>query len=400
MTPKVPRVPDPPVPVFSNQDETCFAEYFLENGFVVVDGVLNDEEVEATVDELWTSSSLLGGREGLRREEPSTWDGESWPAGCRNFLDPLEPCSEVTSWRNRVNPKVHRVFEVLWQQLPSSEEAAEGHLVASVDRFGLMRPTQFPGDEGLRERPEWRTSRNWLHWDQNPWATPGFHAVQGLVALTEGTATSGGFVTVPGLTHQFHKWCQDHPDGSIPGRTKKTIPFSVPLDDEMQDRRVKVLVPRGGLIVWDSRMPHESFPNEDENWRIVQYITFRRMTHEELSCRAGAWRAGLRSGLIPASFGRRFSFQEQRWLGMAVSDEEDPLLEEALAQGENLHPQALEAAKWLRRAYRLKQTAMEPSELKEASALFKAAFEVNPELKEPLRLVAAAEELYLPFWIL
>lgn len=65
--------------------------------------------MEATLDEVWSSESLLKGH-GLEREAPESW--EAWPGGCRNFLDSLEPCLEVQTWRNRVDRKVNRVFEV------------------------------------------------------------------------------------------------------------------------------------------------------------------------------------------------------------------------------------------------------------------------------------------------
>lgn len=327
-------------------------------------------------------------------------------------MDPLDPCSEVESWWNRVNPAVARVFHSLWRQLRfdgESEESPEGRLVVSVDRFGVMRPTKVkmngkegsPADGGgLTERPDWRTSRNWLHWDQNPWTSPGFFAVQGLLCLSDGVPTSGGWVTVPGFHKEFSHWAQEHPEGSVPRLNKKTVPFPVPLGDEMQDRRVKVVVPRGGLLVWDSRMPHENFPNEDEHWRLTQYVTFKRLPTEALGRRAAAWHAGIRTGLIPASFARRFSAEEQASLGMAPLEEHAQALLRALEEGEALPDESLEAAGKLRRAYRLKQVAMDPRELQEATQLFREAFAVNPRLKEPLQCVAAAEDSYLPFWIL
>lgn len=54
----------------------------------------------------------------------------------------------------------------------------------------------------------------------------------------------------------------------------------------------------------------------------------------------------------------------------------------------------------MRRAYRLKQTAELPEQLKEAMALFREAFKVTPALQEVLQWVAKAESSYLPFWIL
>lgn len=411
MAPRPPAEPDPCTPVFSTADEDGYERHFHEQGFVVVGGVLDGERVEATVRELWEHPSLLGGHPGLKREDPSTWGSDTWPAGSRNFLDPLNPCSEIESWSNRVHPAVCRVFDVLWRGLRTHSEVHDvkgGQLVVSVDRFGVMRPTRIrvsvqqedgTSEEVAAERPEWRTSRNWLHWDQNPWSTPGFDAMQGLLALSEGTATSGGFVTVPGFHKDFARWGKEHPEGSVLRATASTVPFAVPPEDELQDRRVKVLVPRGGLLVWDSRLPHENFPNGDEAWRVVQYVTCKRLSVEALGRRAGAWRAVIRTGLVAASFVYRFSAVEQARLGMAAMGEHVRPLLEALQECEELPPEALEAAATLRRAWRLQQTAATPAELQEVSQLFRKAFSVNPRLAEPLQCVGAAEASYLPFWI-
>lgn len=410
MAPRPPVAPEPgPLSyVFPLEDEDDYAEHFRDKGFVVVAGVLSPEQIDSTVDEIWQSRSLLGGYPHIRRDAPETWGGDEWPAGCRNFLDPLDPCSENESWRNRTCPAVGKVFEVLWRSLRrDGEEDPDGELVVSVDRFGVMRPARVPapameGEENgaFLERPEWRTSRNWLHWDQNPWSSPGFFGVQGLLSLSDASATSGGFVTVPGFHQEFFQWSQDHPEGSVPKRTASMVPFPVPLEDEMQNRRVKVLVPAGALLAWDSRMPHENFPNEGNDWRLAQYVTYKRLNNQSLSRRSEAWRASIRTGLVPARFARSFSAEELARLGMSARSEDVPALEAALQEGENLSQDALEAAQKLRRAYRLKQTAVMPNELIEAKQLFQAAFAANPALREPLQRVAAAEDTYLPFWIL
>eukprot|EP00434_Breviolum_minutum_P002162 symbB.v1.2.001905.t3/scaffold102.1/size330044/2 len=376
-------------------DEAGYMEHFREHGFVVVADVLEPEQVRASIAEIWSSCSLLGAY-GFDPQDVQSWD--PWPGGCRNFLDSLDPIKEVETWRNRVNSRVNRVFDVLWEdRFESFEDAHEESLVMSVDRIGLMRPTHLKDGEKLIERPEWRTSRNWLHWDQNPWSTPDFEAMQGLLSLA-GSASSGGFVTVDGFQKDFAAWAKNHPEGSIPKRSKEMIPFPVPLEDEMQGRRSKIVVPSGALLVWDSRMPHENFPNDGEDWRMVQYVTCKRLKALELDARAAAWQSGFRTGLIPASFASRFSSLEQRRLGMWSSTPD--ALREALAQAEELSTEQLEAAGQLRRAYRLKQTAELPEELKEAIQLFRGAFAVNPSLQQVLQHVATAERTYLPFWIL
>lgn len=39
----------------------------------------------------------------------------------------------------------------------------------------------------------------------------------------------------------------------------------------LEGRRVKILVPSGALLVWDSRLPHENFPNEGHDWRMAPW---------------------------------------------------------------------------------------------------------------------------------
>ena len=189
---------------------------------------------------------------------PETW--EAWPGGCRNFLDSLEPCKELQMWRNRVDFKVNRVFEVclgyvstaiffmfckamagrraLRSERPAGDVrgslgrhaahlgAGQGWLGGEAGRRSALRSPRFslhvasislqlarhfnglsPSDasDGFSlyvSRPHWRTSRNWLHWDQNPWKCCDFEAVQGLLSLA-GSGTSGGFVTVPGAHRSF-----------------------------------------------------------------------------------------------------------------------------------------------------------------------------------------------------
>ncbi|CAJ1370438.1 unnamed protein product [Effrenium voratum] len=380
---------------FGPEEEEAYVEHFREHGFVVVKSVLEEAEVEASIREVWQSPSLLGGQ-GPKEEDPSTWD--AWPGGCRNFLDPIDPCAETQTWKNRVNPRVNRVFDLLWECFPDDPGARSGSLVMSVDRLGLMRPTKLWRDGSWEERPEWRTSRNWLHWDQNPWSTPDFEAMQGLLCLQGDCESSGGFVTVPGFQRRFRDWGQRCPEGSLAKRSSTMIPFPVPLEDEIQAERCKILVPSGALLVWDSRLPHENFPNCGSGWRMVQYVTCKRLSAEDLQRRAAAWHSGLRTGLVPSSFARRFKAEEQQRLGMASDD--GAALEAAIAAGEQLSSEQLEAARQLRRGYRLKQTAELPAELQEAAALFRGAFASNGALREVLGCVARAESNYLPFWLL
>ena len=69
---------------------------FYEDDYVVMTDVPTDEEVDRAVDELWTSTSLLGKDASIQRDDPSTWVKEHWPQqdGGKNFLVSLDPYSE------------------------------------------------------------------------------------------------------------------------------------------------------------------------------------------------------------------------------------------------------------------------------------------------------------------
>lgn len=132
----------------------------------------------------------------------------------------------------------------------------------------------------------------------------------------------------------------------------------------------------------------------------MQYVTYKFLDRAALKCRSEAWRASIRTGLVPADFVLRFSDEERGRLGMAVLGDDVPLLHQAIDEGLRLAPEHLEAARKLRHAYRLKQTACDPSELLKCKGLFQEAFAANADLRQPLSRIGAAEESYLPFWIL
>lgn len=148
-------------------------------------------------------------------------------------------------------------------------------MMSGLGRWGVMRPA--------RDHPEWRTESSWLHWDQNPWTEPGFCRAQCIVCLTDNTATSGGFLCVPGFHRRFREWGEQHPPGSVvvDGKVINESygdgqPFPVPRDDPCQQQVVRVLAPAGSAVIWDSRLPHQNFPNTDAAaFRVVHYAMMK-----------------------------------------------------------------------------------------------------------------------------
>ena len=246
-------------------DNDAIRKEFQEQGYVVLTDVLSPEEVTSALDELWTSPRLLG-RPGIDRDDKSTWNSEEWPQsnGGKNFLASADSFQDATSWDLTSHERVVGLQRLLYQK--------DDLMCDGLGRWGVMRPTL--------NHPEWKTDASWLHWDQNPWTEPGFVRLQAIVCLTDNTATSGGFACVPGFHKRFQQWGQEHQMGTVLTPSGKVLdesygaqqPFPIPLDDPCQQEVVRVLAPAGAMVIWDSRLPHQNFPNTDASaMRIVHY---------------------------------------------------------------------------------------------------------------------------------
>lgn len=129
-----------------------------------------------------------------------------------------------------------------------------------------MRPTVFNLEETTIEKPEWKTQSNWCHWDQNPWIEPHFARIQALVAISNHTKTSGGFHCLPGFHQKFGAYAAAH----LADRREGDL---IDVADEcLKQKLCKVTLRPGSLLIWDSRLPHGNWPNNDESFRMVFYM--------------------------------------------------------------------------------------------------------------------------------
>lgn len=152
-------------------------------------------------------------------------------------------------------------------------------------------------------RPAWRTSEKNLHFDVNPrefvfepelvWEAReqltyerqkefimennmqtstenGGVAVQGILNLVDNTDRDGGFVCVPTFHKHFAKWASA-------GGGPESAPTGLPLywfdaDSPVYQHARRITARAGSLIVFDSRLPHGSFPNDSSRCRCAQFI--------------------------------------------------------------------------------------------------------------------------------
>mmetsp|Transcript_138343 Transcript_138343/g.385887 ORF Transcript_138343/g.385887 Transcript_138343/m.385887 type:complete len:477 (-) Transcript_138343:92-1522(-) len=251
-------------------DDAGIVEQFEREGLVVVTGVLSEGLIDAAVDELWESPRLLGRGSKIRRDDPQSWGSSAdWPQqdGGKNFLESLDAHADKACWELAQAPEVVHVMKLL-----HGRHGAEDILLHEAPRWGVMRPTAV--------RKEWRTLENWLHWDQNPWTEPGFARVQAFVCLTAQTETSGGLLCAPGYHKRWQDWGRNNPEerfaqlGINTASVGAGSPFQVPGCDPAHQQVVKVLAPKGSLVLWDGRLPHQNFPNTGTDFRMILYLNF------------------------------------------------------------------------------------------------------------------------------
>lgn len=160
----------------------------------------------------------------FNREDPSTWVEANWPSNiCRNggFMGRFPYIKRIklpqtllpeqpAAWENRQNEDMYNVFKNC---------IGAKRLWVSIDRYGIMRPTRLNVDGVEEVKYEWKTKKDWIHWDLSPFhygtsaagyapskishdllcKEYGMRRVQALVTISDCPEEVGGFHCVPGF---------------------------------------------------------------------------------------------------------------------------------------------------------------------------------------------------------
>eukprot|EP00299_Pterocystis_sp_00344_P006068 c17829_g1_i1.p1 GENE.c17829_g1_i1~~c17829_g1_i1.p1 ORF type:complete len:329 (-),score=50.83 c17829_g1_i1:43-1029(-) len=232
----------PPVPLnpirFDVNDTAAWHEFLNTQGFVVIAGVADPQQVQAARQLFW--EWIESTNMGVKRNDVNTW--HRWPGmrGTGIFFSHGIGQSEFL-WFLRGLPAVKKAFAQVW---------GTDDLITSFDGANAFRPWSVD--------PDWRTMGSWYHTDQNGITKPGLHMVQGLVSLYDSTAETGGFVAVPQSQQHHRQVCERA------GATEKTHDFvkMVPNDPVLNLCPPPSLIcaRAGDLILWDSRTIHCNCP--------------------------------------------------------------------------------------------------------------------------------------------
>jgi ectoine hydroxylase-related dioxygenase (phytanoyl-CoA dioxygenase family) len=244
--------------VVSEQDQ----EFFRQNGYIVVPGVVPQENLDAAIAAVW---EFLG----MDPDDPATW----YPPERRGAIVHLHQHQAL--WDNRQHPQVHQAF---------ADILGTEKLWVSMDRAGMKPPInpRFPhyDDSGF------------VHWDlDTAKPLPQSLGVQGVLALADTTPEMGGFQCVPGFHRVLEEWIREQPAD----RNPRTPDLSrLPPGYEVTPIPMKA----GDLVIWDRLLAHGNGRNEGDRPRLAQYITMYPAgdDEEQREERVACWREGRAPG--------------------------------------------------------------------------------------------------------
>lgn len=158
---------------------------------------------------------------------------------------------QLFAWYIRCNHNIQNIFKQIWKT---------DDLIVSFDGA-----CYFKQDTKTTSKSK---SSIWTHTDQAP-KQHGRVCVQGFVSLTDNTNNT--LVVYEGSHNLFENYFKTRDMENISSRWNKIDPSYL---DEIQDRKRVLRVPKGSLVLWDSRVFHQNQITDESEERLVQYVCY------------------------------------------------------------------------------------------------------------------------------
>lgn len=196
-------------------------------GYTVVKDVISRQECDEAIAEYraWLSNF-----------------GEKFPKTFNSIIKDHNVGHMETTWRLRLKAKP--LFSQLWK----TEK-----LLTSFDAIAIGRPPE-EGHEDFQD-----TRKYWLHADTTP-SRIGLHAYQGALYLEEQTKNDWTFQVIEGSHKYMDEFFIKFPEKS---RLSRQLGYYTKIEADDTEyfmsnkcRLSRVPVPKGGMVLWDSRLVH------------------------------------------------------------------------------------------------------------------------------------------------
>ncbi|MEU2546823.1 phytanoyl-CoA dioxygenase family protein [Streptomyces roseolus] len=257
-----------PLRVLSEADFAHWQTY----GYVIVREAIPAEAARELLEFTWDF-------QGLDPDRPESWY-EDRPF--RSELDQqlhvygfVEAYHHQLLWDSRQTRRVYDAFVDVWD----CEE-----LWVTLDRLNLNPPNVRNRDRALIE-PTDRGFDIELHWDIDTTLGVPPQRVQGIIALNDTTAETGGFQCAPELFRRFEEWKLAQPEGRDPIR---------PDVDRAEHPVIRPDLHPGDLLIWNGLLAHGVARNTSaDGVRAVQYLSMMPALEEHAKLRRSrveSWR--------------------------------------------------------------------------------------------------------------
>ncbi|XP_025080920.1 uncharacterized protein LOC112556286 isoform X2 [Pomacea canaliculata] len=219
-----------------------------DKGYCVIPDVLTSDECDVYI--------------GKYRDWLATFGEDEAPFQRHSIIQSYRVGHLEPTWEVRLKAK--SVFQTIWQT---------DKLLSSVDAVAIAEPPE-------KESQAFDTpNTNWFHLDQSA-IRVGLHGYQGAVYLEETSETDYCFRVLVGSHKQYDSFYDR--DEAVARKSIKLDYYKLNNNDVAWYQQhdcypSKVPVPKGGMVVWDSRLvhdncrPEEGRPNKDR-WRFVVFV--------------------------------------------------------------------------------------------------------------------------------
>lgn len=189
---------------------------------------------------------------------------DDWPFQRHSIIQSYRIGHFEATWETRLSAK--KVFETVWQTKK---------LLTSFDAVAISSPPEDDEDDRGFDSP----GASWLHLDQSA-KRQGLHCYQGAVYLEDTSDTDYCFRVLEGShahTDDFYKENPEAAQSSIKFEFFKLREPHVKWYEQRGCQLTKVPVPKGGIVLWDSRTVHDNCrpelgrPNAGR-WRYVVFV--------------------------------------------------------------------------------------------------------------------------------
>lgn len=238
-----------------NEQSPHWLTSLKNDGYCVIPNILTEQECDLTIEKMWDWLENLG--TGIDRNNQDTWITEKWPHSTRGIIQHLRVGHEEFVWDIRTNSKVIEVFSKIWKT---------DDLLVSFDAINIIKPVEVT---------KYRSIRPWFHTDQSN-RKKGLSCIQSFVNLEECTEHDACFSCLP-KSHLYHQEMMQHFNiDTSKDWIKLSNQHMLWLQEGKECVRKRVAVPKGGMVLWDSRTIHcnrpARIPRPNPVFRYTIYI--------------------------------------------------------------------------------------------------------------------------------